>query len=204
MSDITYYIKKDFEYICYKESLKSYPMHTHTDHVVLGYIEKGMIGVVLDGERHIYQSGQSFYIMPDIPHALEVIDNHSYAMLTVCYPVEKKTDIQINKIYSLDYLKYKILSEPEHEFPIKDMAQLIGESPFYLIRQFKALYGLNPHQFQIQCRVRKAQKLLQERKSVIQVAYDSGFYDQSHLDRCFRKVVRLSPIEYKKSVTVYT
>ncbi len=66
-----------------------------------------------------------------------------------------------------------------------------------MIRRFRKAFGLTPHQFQIQCRVRKAQKLLEEEKSISRVTYESGFSDQSHLDRCFRKLVGLTPVQYR-------
>ena len=80
------------------------------------------------------------------------------------------------------------------------MAADSNTSPFHLIRKFKKAFGLTPHQFQIQCKVRKAQKLLEEEKSVCEVTYDAGFCDQSHLDRCFQKVVGLTPKEYRASL----
>ena len=46
----------------------------------------------------------------------------------------------------------------------------------------------------------QAQKLLEEEKSVSEVTYDTGFCDQSHLDRCFHKIVGLTPKEYKDAV----
>ena len=36
--------------------------------------------------------------------------------------------------------------------------------------------------------------------SVTEVAYATGFCDQSHFDRCFHKIVGLTPSEYKQSV----
>lgn len=97
-------------------------------------------------------------------------------------------------------LKQLILDEPEKVLRIEDMAQNIGMSPYHMIRKFKTACGLTPHQFQIQCRIRKAQKLLEKEKRVTEVAYATGFCDQSHFDRCFHKIVRLTPSEYKQSV----
>ena len=73
-------------------------------------------------------------------------------------------------------------------------------SPYHMIRQFKSFCGLTPHQFQIQCRVRKAQKILEEGKSVTEAAYAAGFCDQSHFDRCFQRIVRLTPSEYRQAL----
>lgn len=95
-------------------------------------------------------------------------------------------------------LKQLILQSPENAFSIQDMAHHIGISPYHMIRQFKAVCGLTPHRFQIQCRVRKAQRLLEQGESVIEAAYATGFCDQSHFDRCFQKIVRLTPREYKR------
>ena len=97
-------------------------------------------------------------------------------------------------------LKKMIINVPENRFSIEDMAQNIGVSPYHMIRQFKNVCGLTPHQFQIQCRVRKAQKLLEKGESVTEAAYATGFCDQSHLDRCFRKIVRLTPSAYQQAV----
>lgn len=119
--------------------------------------------------------------------------------------IEKLTSAQIQdkseyESGCLKKIKQIISDAPEHVFFIEDMARSIGLSPFYMIRSFKAVCGLTPHQFQIQCRVRKAQKLLEQGKSVTEAAYATGFCDQSHFDRCFHKVVRLTPSEYKQSV----
>ena len=54
----------------------------------------------------------------------------------------------------------------------------------------------------MQCRGRKAQGLLAEGRSATEAAYEAGFCDQSHLDRCFRRIVRLTPSEYAASAAV--
>ena len=82
---------------------------------------------------------------------------------------------------------------------IEEMAKDAGISPYHMIRKFKKAFGLTPHQFQIQCKVRKAQRLLEQKKSIAEVTYEAGFYDQSHLDRCFQKIVGMTPKEYKEA-----
>lgn len=106
------------------------------------------------------------------------------------------------KTNGMEKLKKRILDTPEDVFLVEDMAQSIGMSPYHMIRQFKAACGLTPHQFQIQCRVRKGQKLLEEGKSVTEAAYATGFCDQSHFDRCFQRIVRLTPSAYKTRASI--
>lgn len=197
-NNIMYYRKDNhFEYVYCQKSTQSYPMHTHANHVTLGFILDGEVRVVFGGEGCLYHTGEYYCIMPDTPHAVEAVNEKTYSMISVCISVDKIVDESENEI---TYLKQFILDAPENVFMIKDMAQKIGISPYHMIRKFKTACGLTPHQFQIQCRVRKAQKLLEEGKSITEVAYATGFCDQSHFDRCFHKIVRLTPSAYKNSV----
>ena len=69
----------------------------------------------------------------------------------------------------------------------------------YLIRKCKRNFGLTPHKFHLQNRIRKAQTLLFTNKSVTEASMDTGFYDQSHFDRAFKNIVGISPTEYLAS-----
>lgn len=89
---------------------------------------------------------------------------------------------------------------PEEKHAIKDLAKTASLSNYYFIRQFKELVGLTPHQFQIQNRVRAAQKRINQDFPLTSVALDTGFYDQSHLIREFYKIMNLTPSDYKKRI----
>lgn len=200
-NSITYYQKdSNSQFIYYHNSTQSYPMHTHANHVTLGYILDGVVRIDCDGRECLYHAGESFCIMPDISHAVESVNDVAYSMIIICISMDKMLTETESEISYSNKLKQIISSAPENTFLIEDMAKRIGVSPYHMIRQFKVACGLTPHQFQIQCRVRKAQKLLEEGKSVTEVAYATGFCDQSHFDRCFRRIVRLTPNEYKQSV----
>ena len=102
-----------------------------------------------------------------------------------------------NDSYSKD-IKQKLLEAPETSISIEDMSNEICVSSFHMIRQFKKEIGLTPHQFQIQCRIRKAQKMLLSDRTIAEVALDTGFCDQSHFVRCFKKIVGMTPASYQK------
>ena len=93
--------------------------------------------------------------------------------------------------------EFRIMPNVLHEVKPADDTQV---SPYHMIRKFKKAFGLTPHQFQIQCKVRKAQKLLETTKSIPEVAYEAGFCDQSHLDRCFQKIVGMTPRQYQDAL----
>ena len=80
---------------------------------------------------------------------------------------------------------------------IDDLAALVNLSPYYLIRAFRDEVGLPPHAFQVQLRVREAKRDLRTRKPIARIAADHGFYDQSHLNRHFRRVLGVTPKRYR-------
>ena len=204
-NEISYQKKNDdIECVHYKNWTKAYPPHTHAEHLTLGIVEKGSVCIVMNGESKIYCEGDEFQIPPDVLHEIKPVDDKGYSMLVTCVRAETGAG-ESGKLgdsgehSELVELKDSILDQPENLYLIEEMSRDTNISPFHLIRKFKKMYGLTPHQFQIQCKVRKAQKLLEEEKSVCEVTYDAGFCDQSHLDRCFTKIVGLTPKEYKEA-----
>ena len=196
-NNVIYERKNNIECIYYTDSTQSYPIHTHANHITYGLVSDGAVCVVCDGERKIYRAGAHFCILPDTPHAIETVNGAAYSMISVCISADEMTGQAGTGVNGMEKLKKRILDTPEDVLFIGDMARSVGMSPYHMIRQFKAACGLTPHQFQIQCRVRKGQKLLEEGKSVTEAAYATGFCDQSHFDRCFQRIVRLTPGEYK-------
>lgn len=83
--------------------------------------------------------------------------------------------------------------------PLDNLAKDLYLSKYYLIRKCKRNLGLTPHKFHLQNRIRKAQALLFTNKSVTGASIDTGFYDQSHFDKAFKKIVGISPTEYLAS-----
>jgi AraC-like DNA-binding protein len=81
---------------------------------------------------------------------------------------------------------------------IENVARLLGMSHKHFIERFRAEVGLSPKRF---CRIRRFQRALgdiQARRSVdwTDVAYASGYCDQSHLIHDFRAFSGLTPTEY--------
>lgn len=98
---------------------------------------------------------------------------------------------------SISGLKTQLESDPEQRCSIDDMAKIASVSKYHLIRVFKHEVGLTPHQFQIQNRIRKAQRLLEGTATMTEAALAAGFCDQSHFIRQFRRLVGLTPKDYR-------
>lgn len=75
----------------------------------------------------------------------------------------------------------------------------LGVSPFALSRAFTARFGLPPHAYLNQQRVRTACSMLADGTPIAQVATDVGFTDQAHLTRHFRRIVGVTPGAYRRA-----
>lgn len=85
---------------------------------------------------------------------------------------------------------------PGQNVSVHTLAEIAGLSPYYLVRVFSKHVGMPPHQYQTNLRVLRARKLLISGATVAEVAYSSGFCDQSHLNRCFKRMLGLTPGKY--------
>ena len=73
------------------------------------------------------------------------------------------------------------------------MARCAGYSPFHFARLFKKTTGFAPHAFVLRMRLERARRLLREGSTPADVALATGFYDQPHLARVFRRVFGVTP-----------
>jgi AraC-like DNA-binding protein len=78
------------------------------------------------------------------------------------------------------------------------LAELTDLSPFHLIRVFRAGVGLPPYSYLEQVRIARAQAMLSRGVSVSRVAFATGFSDQSHLTRHFKRIVGMTPGQYMR------
>ncbi|MFJ7077931.1 AraC family transcriptional regulator [Streptomyces sp. NPDC098781] len=83
---------------------------------------------------------------------------------------------------------------------LDEAAGLVQAHPAHLVRSFSAAYGIAPHQYLMSRRVDRARRLLLAGRSPAEVAVATGFYDQSHLSRHFRKLVGVPPGRYRAAV----
>ncbi len=105
--------------------------------------------------------------------------------------------IPVQKETAISKLKAQLETYPEIKCSLDDMADTAFISKYNLIRTFKHEIGLTPHQFQLQNRIRKAQRLLENSATIAEVALATGFCDQSHFIRHFEKIVGLTPTDYR-------
>jgi AraC family transcriptional regulator len=84
---------------------------------------------------------------------------------------------------------------------LEQMAALARLSPNYFASQFKRATGLPPHQYVILRRVERAKQLLQTggEFSLAGVAAHAGFSDQSQLSHHFKRLVGVTPGQFRRA-----
>ncbi|WNZ08257.1 AraC family transcriptional regulator [Streptomyces sp. 11x1] len=92
-----------------------------------------------------------------------------------------------------------VLSERMVDPPtLERLAADLGTSPFALLRAFRAAYGMPPHAWLTDARVRRARSLLDAGTAPVDAAVAVGFTDQPHLNRHFSRIVGVPPGAYQR------
>ncbi|MHC1550399.1 helix-turn-helix domain-containing protein [Phyllobacterium sp. K27] len=82
---------------------------------------------------------------------------------------------------------------------LQELADLVGLSQSYFSHAFKASTGMAPHQWQMRARIRKVQLLLSKPElSLTYIASSTGFSDQAHLTRVFKRFVGVPPAVWQR------
>ena len=79
---------------------------------------------------------------------------------------------------------------------LEQLATTSGLSVFHFSRLFHRVVGVSPHRYLLDCRLRRARELLSvpgHGRSIIEVALECGFADQSHFGRHFHRAYGISP-----------
>jgi AraC-like DNA-binding protein len=76
---------------------------------------------------------------------------------------------------------------------LQSLSEIAQLSPFHLNRAFSTQVGLPPHEFQNQLRIEKSLDLVQQKKSLAEIAIETGFSDQSHFNRFFKRYTGVTP-----------
>lgn len=83
---------------------------------------------------------------------------------------------------------------------LEQLASIANLSPFHFIRVFRKQTGLPPHAYLNQVRLKKARALLEEGRRPAYTAYATGFADQSHFSRHFKRTMGFTPGQYSNFI----
>src|SRR5260221_352211 len=88
---------------------------------------------------------------------------------------------------------------PQQRLGISALAKEAEMSRFQLIRRFRALFGVTPHQYLIEARIERAKLLLAVTEySITRVCLEVGFVSLGSFSASFRRRVGLAPSAYRR------
>jgi AraC family transcriptional regulator len=83
---------------------------------------------------------------------------------------------------------------------VQDLAQVVGLTPNRFAQAYTQRTGQAPHQFVLECRLKRAQDLLRHsRLSLAEVAARCGFASQQHLTHTMRKKMGITPARLRQA-----
>jgi len=85
------------------------------------------------------------------------------------------------------------------DLSMEDLAAAVGHSRYAVYRAFVSVYGLSPSDYQRQLRLATARRLLAGGVAPADAAAASGFADQAHLTRWFRRCYGITPAVYQSA-----
>jgi AraC-like DNA-binding protein len=88
------------------------------------------------------------------------------------------------------------------DFTLSDLAGAAEASRYHLVRTFHRQMGAPPSAYRRALRVAAAQRLLRGGERPADVASACGFYDQPHLNRCFKQAVGVTPAQYARGLQI--
>jgi AraC family transcriptional regulator len=136
-------------------------------------------------------NGSLYADMLTVSFTLHLLSNYAVAKPRIPAPRGKLNSFQLRAV--MDFA----LSHLEDEVPLVALAKEANVSPFHFARLFRATVGMPPHQFILRQRIQKSLNLLKiGRLPLAQIALASGFHDQAHFTKAFRKILGTTPAMY--------
>lgn len=137
--------------------------------------------MIMQGEKDFKKEEIFLFIIEQLiteyakPISAAVIQEINTEIKTVCDFLEK------------NYMKNITLNDPSN---------LTGISKYNLVRSFTKQKGISPYSYLESIRIDKSRKFLENGISPIEVALNTGFTDQSHFSKFFKKFIGLTPKQY--------
>lgn len=129
--------------------------------------------------------------------SLYLLERHSESSIPLPRPRGKLSSLQLREV--IEYIHTYLGSE----LSLTELASQLKLSPFHFSRLFKQSLGLSPHKYVLQNRIERAKKLITASRNLplSDIALQTGFYDQTHFGKAFKKYVGVSPKTFLRQVS---
>jgi AraC-like DNA-binding protein len=156
------------------------------------------------------KSGADAYISK--PFTIDLLDKqidnlikHNRELADHLHKERLHTPIEISPLSSDEKLLKSIVefietNMSDSDLTIDKIAKHTGFGHQYIYRKVKAYTGETLNEFVRNTKIRRAAQLLRSKKlSIAEVMIETGFNNHSYFSKCFRKVYKVNPTEYRAS-----
>lgn len=152
-----------------------------------GVIEDAEVSTQLAFAHRLLETGSD-------PLAAENALTAGFALMLSRYARTRPT-IQtiLPDVVRVEMMKSRLSEDLSTAISLTELAQEVGLSSFYAARLFSRTTGMPPHAWRNQLRLNRAQSLLRQNLSVTEIATMTGFADQSHFTRHFKRAFGVAP-----------
>ncbi|MDX2322151.1 MAG: AraC family transcriptional regulator [Moritella sp.] len=115
-------------------------------------------------------------------------------------PSQQRASTKKLSVLQLNYIKTLFHDEPGQAFQLDALALQLDLSKFQFLRQFKQSMGMTPHAYLKRVRLEYAKKALMKGGNLSDIAYQVGFFDQSHFNKAFKNAYLITPSHFQRRV----
>lgn len=123
--------------------------------------------------------------------SLQQVSGNSVKHTQANYTAIKRVREYIDDVITIDCAM-------SHDITLDELAVIAQYSKWQVARDFRSLYGTTPYRYVTLKRLQKAKALIERGQPLAQVAFSSGFADQSHLTRHFKQCFGTTPKVWAK------
>ncbi|MBS0245579.1 MAG: helix-turn-helix transcriptional regulator [Proteobacteria bacterium] len=128
----------------------------------------------------------------------EVMLRLSAAVAALLTPSRRRQVPSIRDERRVTLAARRIEADADTKLTIAALARDAAMSPFHFLRTFRQVIGVTPHQYILRTRLnRAALRLRGGDEPVAMIAYDAGFNDLSTFNRRFRRLMGITPSDYR-------
>lgn len=123
--------------------------------------------------------------------------------LLLHYARERPDPDSITRCHEIVDATHLLQSAKEEKIILDQLAARYKMDKYSFIRLFKKQTGLTPISYHLLHKINYAKQLIAQNMPMVEVALESGFYDQSHFTHYFKKYIGITPLTYKKGLMNY-
>lgn len=138
----------------------------------------------------------SLFLRAQVLQVLAIIAREYHKAVSIKKTKDPVEEYRMNVIYAIEYVNENFAEE----LRLDEVCQYAKMSKSYFSYLFKSLTGKTFTEYVTSLRIQKSLELMEvTNKTITQIGYDVGFYDTAHFCRTFKKIVGISPTDYRKT-----